>query len=158
MRWLLRTTTVALAAEASALTITVPVTAEYVEKNPGQFSINAENRDGGLIQYKVTRYLSAPRYLIVHFEVRGDENKVLAKCDIPSVVSERSATYYFCVPTEHLASARVGLSEHGFSTLESPAGGVTQTKLPAVGGEIYQIRLADFAPRTSAGSADAKKR
>lgn len=131
----------AVAKEASAITLDVPVTAAFIKENPGKFSIDAKKGDDGLIHFTVTRYLSEPKYLVGHFEVRDGEAAILAKCDFPAFVREKSVKYYFSVSPQHLAGTRFHLGEHGFNTTKEG-----EPPLPWVGGTEYQIRLSDFLP------------
>lgn len=126
-------------AQANALTIEVPLTAKWVQENPKEFSITAKQRDDGLVHFKVTRFLSEPRYLVGHFKVAIDA-KTAVESHSPAFVRERKAEYYLVVSPQHLKRATFNLGEHGFNLLD-------KHPVPWVGGKIYQIHLADFAPK-----------
>lgn len=131
----------ALTGEASAVTVKQAVTPAWLKDNPKMFSIEAEERDDGLIHFTVTRRLSKPRYLVGHFEVTEDDATVL-ESHFPAFVRERTATYHLVLSPNYLSGASFVLSEHGFSESD-------EAPVPWVGGTVYQIRLADFAPEAS---------
>jgi hypothetical protein len=135
--------------EASAITIEIPVTPAYLKENPKEFSIHAEKRDDGLIHFTITRHLSEPRYLIAGLKVR-DQGSVVLEGSFPAVVKEKAVKYYLAVSSKQLSNTDFELSEHGFNAFSA----TDETPIPWIGGEDYQIHLADFAPKASKTSSD----
>jgi hypothetical protein len=136
----------ALVGRASAVTVEIPVTPAYLKQKPKEFSIHAEKGDDGLIHFTITRHLSEPRYLVARFMVR-DKGAVALDGSFPAFVREKAAKYYLAVSPKQLPNAHFELSDHGIGTVDGTPYGV-------VGGEDYQIHLADFAPGTSKTPSD----
>jgi hypothetical protein len=135
-----------LAGSASAITLDVPVTPAYLTQKPKEFSIRAEKGDDGLVHFTITRHLSEPRYLVARFTVR-EKGSVVLDGSFPAFAREKAAKYYLAVSPKQLSGAHFELSDHGIGT-------VNGTPVGEVGGEDYQIRLADFAPKASKTSGD----
>ncbi|MEO6435684.1 MAG: hypothetical protein ABIP55_07965 [Tepidisphaeraceae bacterium] len=135
-----------LAGNASAVVVEELVTPESVKVPDNRFTVAAEKREDGLIQFTITYRLTAPRYLVAHVEVRDGETVVM-KSDTPSFVHEDSATYHLALSPKHLAAAKFELSENPF--------GDSGERLVAMpGGTIYHVRLEAFAKDATAAKAE----
>ena len=126
---------------AHALTVEQHVTSDYLKQHPNQFKITAEQREDGLIHFKIIFSLSEPRYLVSHFTARN-AGGILAQSHSPLFARERTATFYVDLSKECLEDSQFTLSEHSFTTIRDGE----DTPVPIPGGTEYIIRLKDFAP------------
>jgi hypothetical protein len=133
----------------SAAVVEVSVTPAYIKKDSRAFSITAEKRQDGLIHLTITHHLTAPRYLVAHFEI-SDGKTLVMKNDTASFVREDSATYYLAVSPKHLADSKFELRESSFGE----SGG---KPVPSPGGTNYQIKLLEFGKDAPDPKADGNR-
>jgi hypothetical protein len=126
---------------AWALRITQPVTPEYIQQNPKQFSVVAEKQDDGLIHFTIKRFLSRPSFLAATTEIRNGKT-ILLQNTSTAFVHEDSATFYLAVAPERIADTKFTLFDGTFSESNGKP-------VATVGGTDYDIQLSDFAKSAS---------
>jgi hypothetical protein len=122
---------------APALTVEQTVNTGYIKDHPGEFSIQAEKRDDGLIHFTIKQTLKRPSYLVVATEISAG-GKVIFKSSACSYAREDSATFYVSVAPDQIANTKFTIFQGSF--VESAHEPVAEP-----GGIDFQIALSDFA-------------
>jgi hypothetical protein len=123
---------------AVALTVNEQVTPQYVHEHPTEITVKVTQGKNGLIDFKVTRSLANPRYLVAHLSVHH-HGRVIAESESPSFTRNRENTFYFSLAPEDVAESTFELGESAFTESEGEA-------VPVVGTTHRQFQLKDFVP------------
>jgi hypothetical protein len=118
-----------------ALVVEVPVTPEYLKRQPRAFSIEAKRGKGGLIALTISRQLDKPQYLIARFTVRKGRD-IVAESHSPGV-RQGDSKYYLSILPEFVADSEFELDECAFTQDHGQ-------DILFPGGTHYRLRLKDF--------------
>ncbi len=122
-----------------ALTINVPVTSEYLRDHPQEFNVKVSKGKGGLIDFKMVKTVSEPKYLVAHLLVHH-QGRVMAESHSLCFTKNRESTSYFSLLPEDAAESTFELGESSFTESQGQA-------IPVVGTTNYQFQLKDFVPK-----------
>jgi hypothetical protein len=123
---------------AYALTINQEVTSEFLRDHPEEFRVKVSPGKHGLVDFRVTRTLSNPMYLVAHLAVHH-QGKVIAESHSPAFTRNRENTFYFSLAPDDIADSTFELGESSFAESGGEA-------IPIVGTTNYQLHLKDFVP------------
>jgi len=127
------------ASAASALTVDVAVTPEYLREHRKTLSLKVARRPDGLLAFTVTRALPERRYFVARLLLRR-EGKTVVETSIPSYGRKDANSFFFALPPESLAQAEFELGESGVV-------GPAEDPVPLPGTINYQFRLRDHVPQ-----------
>ena len=121
---------------AWALSVDTKVTPAYVREHAKEFSVKVTKGKNGLIEFRITRTLSQPMYLVARLDVYH-QGKIIASSTTPSFGKKYDNDFYFSISPEDVPESKFELGESSFAE----SGG---DLVPMPGTTNYQFPLQDF--------------
>jgi hypothetical protein len=129
----------ALTATAFALTVEREITADYVRKQPDEFSVRVTKGKTGLIEFTIIHNVATPMYHVAHLAVYHG-GTLIATSDTPSFGKKRNNLFHFSIAPEAIAESRFSLSQSALSSSDDNA-------VPIPGTIVHHFRLTEFVSK-----------